>query len=610
MKRVRAIRLFVLVCALAGVAQTFTAEMIYSYDELLRQEVIFAAQMAEMRKKEAMLIINDARQKALQGIMSSADVITIIKEQNAFIADIENALKAKMSQVVEDVKAADRVQENYVRSFMSVAKNLGSGALAPFKSGYGYTQEQKETASKVIDGLVEQQEQLTKDYQKAIKAKLTPVEREILKERYEKISADLNDEIYQQELITGAVMSMQRKLFWAAVAAGAAVAGIYLLTPGAEINPIVVDKIEDALSEKLNGVEASPEKQEMPTGVPAQVELNRPSLAEVLTGGELLGESISSQSNQETNGVQDVSDVIAQDTKQLIQDAPVLEDSLEIAEPLTDELPIMGDENVIGDELEVPQEILDGVTGSMQLNKPSLAELLTAGESLGESLSSQSDQETNVLQDISDVIENDTEQLTQDVSALEDSLEDQTITESVTDELPINIDENAIDTQLEESQDTLDELKAVVESVIEEGTEVLQDNLPVNESNELQDSADGVVSVLENADVPGVELLQIKQEELPVDSANDTRQLDTDSMYNERTDYFQDLAKAERQYKQENNPELEKLVREKTLEWREISNALSSDNPEKQRELYQKSREDFESRMNVLDKKTTSQDDE
>ncbi len=214
-----------------------------------------------VQKKKVNLAINDTRRKVLKGEITSTDAIKIIKEQNAIIAKITDERSKKINSAIGKVKVADdQIQESSLSSFVSGSKDLGMRALAPFKSGYGYTEEQKAIAQRIIDGLMEQQARLTKDYEEAKKnSQLTPIERVNLKKRYETIIAELNDEIYQQQLITGDAMSTQRKLFWAAVATGAAVAGMYFLAPGTTITPEVVKEIEDsALSEKQS-VPAEPD---------------------------------------------------------------------------------------------------------------------------------------------------------------------------------------------------------------------------------------------------------------------------------------------------------------------------------------------------------------
>lgn len=266
MKNIKDIRYVALLFLAFILTQTVCASQIYpnlypvlDEESFVREEVLVATSIAEIKIKEAQNAINQARHNALQGRMTSAQAIKIIKEQNAEIHTIENTLKEKINQAVEKIDAVDaQTQENYLSSIVSGVKDLGSRAIAPFKSGYGYSKEQKEIAQNAIKGLIEQQAQLTNDYEKALKA-LQPSkvirpgsEYDVLNKRYEEIIAALNDEIYQQQVITGDLMSMERKFFWAAVATGAAVAGAYFLAPGAAVTPEVVKEIKEKISDESN----------------------------------------------------------------------------------------------------------------------------------------------------------------------------------------------------------------------------------------------------------------------------------------------------------------------------------------------------------------------
>ncbi|HLW72754.1 MAG TPA: hypothetical protein VKR54_01765, partial [Candidatus Babeliales bacterium] len=73
----------------------------------------------------------------------------------------------------------------------------------------------------------EQQARITQIYGTLLKTDLTSSEQVQLKGRYEAVIAQLNDAIYEQQLITGDVMSTQRKILLGAAAAGTA-AGLVL----------------------------------------------------------------------------------------------------------------------------------------------------------------------------------------------------------------------------------------------------------------------------------------------------------------------------------------------------------------------------------------------
>jgi len=183
----------------------------------------------ELVEQNAMSKMNEARQQLLAGELTPAQAMKIINEQNSIIAQAKQELKKTIAKSVEKVEKSD-AEQSYLNYFTSGAQSLASRALAPFKAGYGYTEEEKELAKKTIKGLKKQKEQLTADYEKARKVAPDYTARVDLKKRYDAITTELDNEIYQQQLITGEVMSTQRKLFWAAVVTGGAVAGLAALS--------------------------------------------------------------------------------------------------------------------------------------------------------------------------------------------------------------------------------------------------------------------------------------------------------------------------------------------------------------------------------------------
>jgi len=326
MKIIKVMRLLALTLVATTVAHlSFAAESIYpSLDEnLLRDEIAVATAIAEIKVKEAQKIINDTRQQALQGKIAPITAVKIIKEQNAIIDSIESALKNKIESAITQVKKADE-EQSYLSSFVSGAQDLGSRAIAPFKAGYGYTEEQKKIAQQVIDGLMEQQSQLTKDYEKALQAKLTPVERDILKDRYNSIIAQLNEDIHQQQLITGAAMSTERKLFWGAVAAGAVVAGMYLLAPGTEITSDVVKDLENAVvitPEEPKTQPVEPAAQVIPAENAATSNLpGKSSLADVMNLNEDEEEVLTQSVTPDNEGVTPDNEGVAPDNEGVTPD--------------------------------------------------------------------------------------------------------------------------------------------------------------------------------------------------------------------------------------------------------------------------------------------------
>ena len=106
-----------------------------------KEAIIAATTIAQDKIKKAEVAINEARQKALNGEMTSAKAGKIIKNQSIIIAETKNALKKTIEQSVKKVEAAD--EQSYLSYFVSGAKDLGARAIAPFRSGYGYTEDEK-----------------------------------------------------------------------------------------------------------------------------------------------------------------------------------------------------------------------------------------------------------------------------------------------------------------------------------------------------------------------------------------------------------------------------------------------------------------------------------
>lgn len=119
----------------------------------------------------------------------------------------------------------------------------------------------EENAVEIIKGLLEQQKIITYDYDRAWKAALSDSEQAHLKNRYEAVIAQFHDAIYVQQLITGDVMSTQKKLLWAVAAVGTAAALVVakhyfneVFTDGTIqketlVTPSVIDQVTDNSTE-------------------------------------------------------------------------------------------------------------------------------------------------------------------------------------------------------------------------------------------------------------------------------------------------------------------------------------------------------------------------
>ena len=123
----------------------------------------------------------------------------------------------------------DFEQQGYLEVIVSRAQELGQKAISPFQAGYGYTDEEKATAKRMIKELKKQKDEAQSDYEVARNKIIDPVKRNALKEDYKAMLTTLDDQIYQQQLIIGKKWSMQRKLLWAAVGVGSFALGVMLV---------------------------------------------------------------------------------------------------------------------------------------------------------------------------------------------------------------------------------------------------------------------------------------------------------------------------------------------------------------------------------------------
>ncbi len=95
-------------------------------------------------------------------------------------------------------------------------------AVAPFKSGYGYSDEQKTAARKQIAELEAKKAEATTIYQAALSVAFGETHKELITHDYKEQIADLDKQIHEQKIITGEAMSFKRKL----ILAGIGVAGV------------------------------------------------------------------------------------------------------------------------------------------------------------------------------------------------------------------------------------------------------------------------------------------------------------------------------------------------------------------------------------------------
>ena len=177
--------------------------------DVVRKDLEVATNEAAKKITECTIAKNRALLGLRTGKIDQVAYNALVSEKDKMIDTIKQGL---LELAEAAVVVAEEVEEakSYVSQFMTGAQNLAGkaarGALAPFKRGYGYSEQQKNLARAVIDEL----EELKK------------------LEENKAIIAELDNEIYQQKLITGQEMGVKQKLLMGAVIAAAGVAGVVL----------------------------------------------------------------------------------------------------------------------------------------------------------------------------------------------------------------------------------------------------------------------------------------------------------------------------------------------------------------------------------------------
>jgi hypothetical protein len=98
-------------------------------------------------------------------------------------------------------------------------------AIAPFKSGYSYSEEEKARAYAEIIRLEQEKVNILEQCKKDINDTGSAYQRALVTNECQNKIADVDNKIYQQKVITGEVMSTKRKLLWGGLALGAALVG-------------------------------------------------------------------------------------------------------------------------------------------------------------------------------------------------------------------------------------------------------------------------------------------------------------------------------------------------------------------------------------------------
>jgi len=229
-----------------------------------REKVEQAMIDTETLKTAATLAINKAREQLANGEISAVEAAKIIGEQDYRIEQANKLLAMATRRAVDTVEQAE-VEESYASQLMSGARGLGARVLAPFKSGYGYSEEEKAIARAIIAQLNRQLEAIAQEYANKTKGAATEQARTQAMNEWDTIQKEFAKAIYEQQLITGDVMSANRKLFWGAVGlAGAAIGGAlaqqYL---GAELPVAPTSGSEKPALPSLS--ESAPKQPELPS---------------------------------------------------------------------------------------------------------------------------------------------------------------------------------------------------------------------------------------------------------------------------------------------------------------------------------------------------------
>jgi len=171
----------------------------------VRSDLEIATNKAAKQITDATIAKNNIRKAVIDGTMTQEEAAVIIAEQDEAIENIKQGLMKLADQAMA---VADKTEEqaSYMSQFIGGAKSLGAGILAPFKAGYGYSEQEKNLARAVIAEL------------EALKKSETD----------QAVIQKLDDEIYQQQLISGDAMGTRQKLLIGAAMVAAGVAGYAL----------------------------------------------------------------------------------------------------------------------------------------------------------------------------------------------------------------------------------------------------------------------------------------------------------------------------------------------------------------------------------------------
>jgi hypothetical protein len=178
--------------------------------------------------KNAQTVINTTNAQRAENKISRLKAAHIIGEQKNIITNAQKALEIAKQNALNNVSEND-AQISYLAQLTTAASSLGKQIVAPFKSGYGYTDQEKDVARAVIAELEKDQNNYIRNAHQALQnPQLSPANKDALLTEYTETIDAFNNAIHEQQLITGDAMSFNRKLFWAAVGFAGAIGGAYL----------------------------------------------------------------------------------------------------------------------------------------------------------------------------------------------------------------------------------------------------------------------------------------------------------------------------------------------------------------------------------------------
>ncbi|HSC25020.1 MAG TPA: hypothetical protein VLB80_02260 [Candidatus Babeliales bacterium] len=197
---------------------------------ILIDKEIKQAEEAMNKARERLFLLKDEKPIPEPGHdipdLPAAIIAEIIKEKNVFIVTKKQQLEklTKVEKLTKEEKDKTwTLQEGYFGKAASVIANAFQ---------FGPSQDQRKIAQDIINGLEKQKKELKTEYELLTRYKesgLTVNQKVESKKRYDLCIALLDAEIYNQRLITGEVMSTQKKVIIGAVLGGTALVAAGLL---------------------------------------------------------------------------------------------------------------------------------------------------------------------------------------------------------------------------------------------------------------------------------------------------------------------------------------------------------------------------------------------